>query len=115
MSDRKERGEGGCESLGEQPPVSAASTLRAESDGELCVAMQIHCPVCLAAPAPEDGNTRLWSEEEKKKRKNTDRKRERERRSRMEMRCKMKKKKVKMGEHKRMDWKKNNEGKNKQK
>ena len=45
--------------LGKVPPVSAGSTCSAECDGKLCVAMQIYCPVCLAAPAPEDKKTRL--------------------------------------------------------
>lgn len=30
------------------PPVSAVSTCSRECDGELCVAMQIYCPVCLS-------------------------------------------------------------------
>lgn len=46
-----------CE--GEQgAPVSLVSTRSAECGGELCVAMQIYCPVCLAVPSAEDGNTR---------------------------------------------------------
>ena len=43
---------------GQVAPLSAVSTRSAECDGELCVAMQIYCPVCLAAPAAEDKNRR---------------------------------------------------------
>lgn len=45
----------------------------AECDGELCVAMQIYCPVCLAMLAAEDKNTRhrrginRWRERERER------------------------------------------------
>ncbi len=58
---------------GQVAPVSAVSTCSAECDGELCVAMQIYCPVCLAAPAAEDKNTRHG------RGRNRERERERER------------------------------------
>lgn len=39
--------------------ISAVSTRSADCNGELCVAMQIYRPVCLAALAAEDEYTRL--------------------------------------------------------
>lgn len=51
--------------------ISAVSTRSADCNGELCVAMQIYRPVCLAALAAEDEYTRLRrGETDKRQRRN---------------------------------------------
>lgn len=46
--------------------------------GELCAAMQMHCPVCLATPAAEDKTKKNHKTQEREREGETDRHRERE-------------------------------------